>query len=84
MFWYDSVMKFPADLNPRCETIQLPYGTPMYKVTLNFNGQDHEYQATEMSDFAALNILLQAMADGYGDVWTPIEVVQEIIEELNE
>lgn len=81
-------MRLPAELNPRVETVELPLGTPIYKITLTFNESDHVYHATEMTDFAALNILLQAMEDGYGEIWTPVQETPpaepEPVEEVNE
>lgn len=74
-------MRLPAELNPRCETVLLPLGTPVYKITLTFNDSDHEYRTTELTDYAAVNILLQAMEDGYGEVWTPVTTVTPPVEE---
>lgn len=50
-------------------------GSPLYYVTLTFNGEDHTYTTPELSNFAAINILLRAVEDGYGMTWeeAPVE-----------
>lgn len=65
-------MKLPSELNPRVETRLLAGGTPVYDITLNFNGEDHVYTVAELSDFSTINVMLKAMDDGYGEDWVKI------------
>lgn len=65
-------MKLPADLNPIVTERMLAGGTPVWDITVTFNGSDHVYTVAELSDLTSVQVLLKAMDDGYGETWKAV------------
>lgn len=65
-------MRLPAELNAKVSERLLAAGTPVFDITVTFNGKDHVYTVAEISNYAAIDILLKAMEDGWGNSWKEV------------